>query len=137
MTTLADITLQAPSVYRYGNYSVTLITKVSSWDIFNQLRELFAKCRAGTTVVDVPGTRPAGFDHTEDAVLTVYCEFTHGNKPRDGYYLLRGFSFTDEPTPTGLSRIVYLELFYLGSTTYYQECFEAKDLDEEDNDWDI
>ena len=135
MTAIADITLQAPSVYQYGDYSVTVIAKVSSWDIFKQLRELFAKCRAGTGIGDVPGSRPSGFDHTEDAVLTVFCDFTHGHKARDGYYLLRGFSYSEDPSAVGLSMIVTMELFFIGSTSYYSEEFMAYDLGKADNDW--
>lgn len=137
MTTIDDITLQAPSVYTYDDYTIRIVAKVSSWTIFEQLRELFAKCRAGTVIIDVPGDRPAGFDHTEDSVLTVYVAFTHGNKAKDGWYLLRGFSFSDDPSPYGLSRIVYMDLFYIGSTTYYQELLEAYDLEALSNDWNL
>lgn len=137
MTTIADITLQAPNVYRYNDYAIGVTAKVSSWDIFEQLRELFAKCRAGVTVVDVPGDKPVGFDHTEDSVNTVYVEFTHGNKAKDGYYLLTGFNYSDDPSAEGLNMIVYMNLFYIGSTSYYQEMLEAYDLEIVENDWNL
>lgn len=137
MTTIGEITLQAPSVYQYDNYSVRVVSKVSSWNIFEQLRELFAKVRAGTVVTDVPGSKPCGFDHTEDSVNTVYVEWTHGNKPKDGYYLLQGFNYSEDETAQGLSMIVYMDLFYLGSTTYYQEMLEVFDLETLENDWEL
>ena len=137
MTTIGTVTLQAPSVYQYDDYTVKLIAKVSSWDIFSQLREMFAKCRVGTAVQEIPGDRPIGVDQTEDSVLTVYCDFTHGNKARDGYYLLRGFNYSEDPSPTGLGMIVEMDLFFIGSTTYYQEAFAAYDLEHLDNDWDL
>lgn len=137
MTTINGITVQAPNIYRYDNYAIGVTAKVSSWDIFEQFREMFAKCRAGTTVRDVPGDKPTAFDHTEDSVLTVYCEFTHGNKAKDGYYLLLGFNYSDDPSAEGLGMIVYMDMFYIGSTSYYQEMLEVYDLEVVENDWNL
>lgn len=137
MTTIGSITLQAPSVYQYGDYDVKILAKVSSWDIFKQLREMFARCRAGSAVQETPGDRPLGIDHTEDSVLTVYCAFTHGNKPRNGYYLLKSLNYTEDPSAMGLSMIIEMNLFFIGSTSFYQEAYSVYDLDEVENDWDL
>lgn len=135
MTSIADITLQAPSVYSYGNYNVALSALVSSMDILHQVRELFAKSRQGTSVIDVPGSKPLGNDHTEDSVLTRYVDFTHGSKAKDGYYLLIGYDIEESPSARGLEPVIELSLFYLGSESYLQENIVVADMEKTTNDW--
>jgi len=137
LTTIHDITLQAPSFYDYGDYNVGLVAKVSSNDVRNQIRELFSKCVQGTSVVIVPGQRPRGFDHTEDSVNTVYITFTHGVKARSGYYLLIGFTERENPTPEGLEYVIDMALFYLGTLAVLQEGVYCKELGRATNDWNI
>jgi hypothetical protein len=136
MTTIAGITIQAPARWRQNGYDVNVYLLVASEIIFDELRELFSLCDT-TSVQLVPGRRPIPFDPTVDELNVVYVDFTHGEKPEDGYYLLRAYNAFEDESPEGLARIVTLDFSFLGSLAYYQAGFYDSDLDSEDNDWGI
>jgi hypothetical protein len=85
----------------------------------------------------VPGRRPIGWDPTDDCVNIVYVVFTYGEKPRSGYYLLRGFNSFENESPEGLSRMFDCTITFLGSTSYSQWGFDFVDFEDETNDWNI
>lgn len=136
MTQIHDITIDRPSAARYQDYSVEVVGLVLTQNQFNQLRELFSLCET-TGVQMVPGRRPIGYDPTEDELNIRYCTFTHGDKPENGWYLLRSYATSDDETPEGHSRVFVVNMVFLGASEYMQDGFRAKELDEATNDWNI
>lgn len=99
-----------------------------------QLQEMFRKAEGGTTIHTLIGGNQIGFDTTEGAVLTQYCEFD-ADHIKNGYYLLRSlncnFEQYDSYYPFSIT------LFFLGTTSYMQSGFMVYGLEEVDNDWNI
>ena len=140
MTTIGPVTIQGPAEYRRRGYNVTVVGLISAADIFNSLRELFAKAEAGSKVHDdIPGSRPIGEDLTAGSVNTHYCDWTQGTtgKPQDGWYLLRSFEFSDDETPEGHDYVFRAVLFFMGTDAYYQPAFRVNNSEDVENDWDI
>ena len=140
MTQIGAFIIDWPSSYRYGDYTVELVGAVDRDEDLHSLRELFAKARAGTAVHDIPGDRPRGEDMDNDLRNTQYIQFTHGDRPVTGWYLLRSYSFFQDETPTGADCETYIfrgGLFFIGTTGFYCAGFSMMDLDELDNDWGI
>lgn len=143
MTQIGVLTIDVPTEYRWGQYNVTLIGSVDRDEDLHSLRELFAKSRVGTAVHDIPGTRPFGEDMDDDQRNTQYVQFTHGDRPVTGWYLLRGFSMFQDESPRGADCDAYLfnvTLFFVGKTSFYVAGFAVKDMEDvEDevleNDW--
>lgn len=126
--------------YRYRDYDVSVSGTNEDADEFNQLAELYSIARAGAAIRQIPGRAPTGFDHTEDSLCTRYVDFTHGSKPRDGWYLLMpGYSFFEDVTPMGFAYNFSIGLFYLGRHDVdYQMGYRVKSLSRDiDNDWGI
>lgn len=119
----------APSIS--GN-SVRLEGYFSTRAGLAQLQELFRKAEGGTTVHTLLGGVQTGYDCTEGAVLTQYCEFDFTHL-QDGYYLLRSLNINF------LQYINYfpfaVELFFLGTTGLLTEAYTVYGLEEIDNDW--
>ena len=138
MTTIVPVTIQGPSEYRRRGYNLNLIALLSGSVTFNELRELFAKSGSGSKIHDdIPGSRPLGEDLTSENLNTQYCIFTQGTtgKVQDGFYLIRSYSFTDDETPEGHDYVFGMNLFFLGTSAYYQDGYRMKGLDEVTNDW--
>jgi len=137
MTTIGPVTLTVPSEYRRSGWDVTVTVLQGTEALFTSLHELFGKCSYGTTIHGVPGAYPWGEDLAADEVNTQYCDFTDGTsgKPIDGWYLLRGFSYTEDETPEGHHYVMVLSLFLVGTNALY-ECGEMViDLEDVVNDW--
>ena len=145
MTQIGVLVIDVPTEYRWGQYEVTLVGSVDRDEDLHSLRELFAKSRVGTAVHDVTGTRPFGEDMDEDQRNTQYVQFTHGDRPITGWYLLRGFRMFQNETPVGADEAQYaftVDLFFLGTDAFYQAGFIVKDMEDvedeiDDNDWGI
>ena len=145
MTQIGVLTINIPTEYRWGQYAVTLAGAVDRDEDLHSMRELFAKSRVGTAVHDIPGTRPFGEDMDEDQRNTQYVQFTHGDRPVTGWYLLRGFSMFQNETPQGMDCKNYLftvTLFFVGTTAFYIAGFVVKDMEDVEvevleNDWRI
>lgn len=145
MTQIGSVTLDIPVAYRRSGYTVSMMGSQNDSEGFNELRELFAKAEFGTAIHAVPGERPFGEDLTDDLSLTQYVIFTHGTsgKPQDGYYLLRpGHSFVEDRTPEGHSYVWSINLFFLGTDSFYQNGFVVKGMtdvatEKDDNGWGI
>ena len=138
MTTIGTVTVDIVTVYTRRGYGLSLVVVDDGSARFNQLRELWAKSDVGTAVHMVPGERLYGEDLTADSIHTVYCDFTVGTpgKVQDGYYLLRPqFSFVEDETPEGHSYAASFNLFFLGTTAYYQAAYGLVDLEALDSDW--
>lgn len=136
MTQIHDIDIQVPNSAGMDNYNVELIGLMGSENEFDQLRELFALCES-TAVQMVPGRRPIGWDATEDEVNIRYVQWTHGNKPRDGWYLLRSYTTVDNESAEGHSWYFIVNMVFLGTTEYLQDGYILKNLEVVENDWDI
>jgi len=140
MTQIGVAVIDIPAEYRYGQYAVTMLGAVDRDEDLHSLRELFALCRTGTAIHEIPGRRPVGEDMDEDLRNTQYVQFTHGDRPITGWYLLRGFNFYQDETPIGADCATYIftaDLFFLGTKAYYQACFGVVDCEAEDSDWGI
>ena len=138
MTQIGVAVVDIPAEYRYSQYGVVMRGAVDRDEDLHSMRELFAKSRVGTAVHNVPGTRPFGEDMDEDQRNTQYVQFTHGDRPITGWYLLRSFSLFQDETPMGADCATYafsVDLFFLGTVSYYVAGFACKDLDEADSDW--
>jgi len=131
------VTLDTPATFREREYDVEIVGTQDDELGFDELRELFAMAETGVAVQEVPGRRPIGWDHTEDERNTQYVQFTHGDKPRTGWYLLMNHQeFLDE-TPLGFAQNFRVQLFFLGTSAYYQPGYRMKDLERSTNDWSI
>jgi len=140
MTQIGSITIDTPVGYRRKGYDVQMRGSQADSDGLVRLREMFAKAEFGTVIHRVPGDRPYGEDLDDDLVNTQYCQFTHGfgDKPQDGYYLLRpGFSYVDDETPEGHHYVWGLNMFFLGTVSFYSHAYRGKNIDKEENDWGI
>ena len=137
MTKINNISLVDVQVFRRSDFDVTVQGWTNSESIFKQLKEMFAFSSTSVSVRMVAGNRPEAIDHTEDSILTVYCEFSSQTimKPTNGWYVLRSFSYgAQNRTPRW---IFSMELVFVGTTTYYQKAIYASDLEEVDNEWDL
>ena len=134
MTQIHDIVIQVPSDATLDNYYIELIGVVETEVIFDQLRELFSLCDT-TAVQMVPGRRPIGWDPTEDEVNIRYVQWTAGNKPKEGWYLLLKYDTFENETPRGFAQHFIVNMVFLGSTEYLQDGYILKDLEAEINDW--
>ncbi len=140
MTQIGTITVTVPMLYRRRGYDCNFTGYMEDEDLFNQMRELFAKTDTGTAIQPVPGERPYGEDLTLDSRNTQLCVFTSGTsgKPQDGYYLLRpSFMYVEDETPRGYTYVFDINLFYLGSDAFYSAAYSVVDLDVLDSDWGI
>jgi len=140
LTQIGVAVLDIPARYSYGQYTVELSGGVDRDDDLHSMRELFALSMTGTAVHEIPGRRPVGEDMDEDLRNTQYVQFTHGDRPITGWYLLRGFDMFQDETPMGADKATYVffaELFFLGTKAYYTAGFAMKDLDEATSDWGI
>ncbi len=138
MTTIGPITLDVPVNYTRRDYDIEVFGTVATLNQLNEIKELFAKALAGSAIhSDIPGERPLGEDLTEDNQNTRYILWTHGDKPLDGWYLLRGAQTFQDDSPVGFAYNFTLSLFFLGSTAYYQAGFAMKDLEVAASDWGI
>lgn len=138
MTTIGSITLDVPVNYTRRDYDIEVFGTVYTLNQLNEIKELFAKALAGSAIHDnIPGERPLGEDLTEDNGNTVYVLWTHGDKPFNGWYLLRGTQTFQDDSPVGFAYNFTLSLFYLGSKSYYQAGFTMKGLELATNDWGI
>jgi len=145
MTQIGTLTVNWPSTYRFRDYGVDLIGGVDRDEDLHSLRELFAKCRAGTAVHDIPGDRPRGEDMDDDLRNTQYVQFTHGDRPITAWYLLRGYDFFQDETPVGADEAAYIftaVLFMIGTDAFYQAGYVVKDMEDvedelADNSWGI
>lgn len=97
-----------------------------------QLQEMFRKSVGGTTVYPLIGGIQVGYDCTEGAVLTQWCEFDF-DKLQDGYYLLRSLNVDFEQFAAYYPFSV--KLFFLGTKAYWQDGYMIYGLDELTNDW--
>lgn len=132
-----NITLGGLRVFGRSDYGINFEGWVTDEDTFEELRELFALASTSSSVQVIRGRRPKGIDHTEDSILTVYCEFSTQaiHKLKDGYYLLTGWSEgTDARRPVFIFRA---SMVYLGSSSYYQEVIKVMSLEALANDWSI
>jgi len=140
------IPLQLIEYYTFNGHTVG-IGGITSYDcddpeILHSLRELFAKCRTGTTLHEVPGWRPYGEDLDEEQRNTQYIIFNQGDKSITGWYLLRNFTMMQTETPRGFAYNFDVVLFFLGTKSYYQPGFKVYGMDDvedevADNDWGI
>lgn len=136
MTTIKNITLDIPMAWTFGSREVTMRAIVNTQAQFDELRELFSRARAGIGIQDVPGSRPIGYDHTEDNVNTVYITFTDGNKTRSGWYLLRSMSYAeDTETPLGFAFYMECGFFFLGTEIDVTDGLVLKHMEDLSNDW--
>ena len=136
MTQIYDIDIQVPNSAGIGGYGVELIGLVGSEAIFDQLRELFRLCET-TAIQIVPGRRPIPWDATEDELNIWYVAWTHGDKPEDGWYLLRSWSTTDDESAQGHSQYFVVNMVFLGTSQYKQDGYRSKQLEIVTNDWSI
>jgi hypothetical protein len=134
MTQIHDIDIQVPNSAGIDGYNVELIGLMGSENEFDQLRELFSLCET-TAVQWVPGRRPIGFDPTSDEINIRYVQWTHGDKPEDGWYLLRSYNTIENESAQGHSWYFIVNMVFLGSTDYLQDGYISKDLEAEINDW--
>jgi len=137
LTRIDTVTVDVPVRYAFQDYTVQMTGSMDSLARLTQLRELFAEAPTGTAVHMVPGRRPKGEDMTEDGRLTVYCRFTHGDRPIDGWYLLRRFNMYEDETPLGVAYNWGVTLFFLGTDAYYSACYLCLDVEARDSDWGI
>ena len=136
MTTIGPITLDVPVRYTRRGYEIEVFGTVNTLAQLTQLKELFAKAEAGSAIHDdIPGERPIGEDLTEDHQNTQYCAWTHGEKPQDGFYLLRGIQTFEDDTPVGFAYSFSMSLFWMGTDSYYQDGARAKNMEHLENDW--
>lgn len=134
MTQIYNITIAVPNSAAYQGYNVELIGLVTSETLFDQIRELFSLCES-TAIQMVPGRRPIPYDPTEDEINIWYITWTHGDKPENGWYLLRSFRTADDESAQGHSQYFVVGLVFLGTTQYKQDGFRVKGLEIRDNDW--
>lgn len=134
MTQIHDITITAPNSAGYQGYNVELIALVSSETIFDQVRELFSLCES-TGIQSVPGRRPIPVDPTEDEINIWYVSWTHGDKPEDGWYLLRGYNTVENDSAQGHSQYFIVSLIFLGTSQYKQDGYRSKGLGIRTNEW--
>ena len=137
MTVIDALTIDVPVSYTFQDYSVKMVGSMDTLVRLTELREKFGDSPAGTAVHQVPGRRPKGEDMTSDNRLTAFCQFTHGDRPLDGYYLLRGFSMYENETPLGVAFNWSIDLFWLGGLAYYTACYLVTELAVEASDWGI
>jgi len=145
MTQIGVLTIDVPTEYRWRQYDTILIGLVDRDEDLHALRELFAKSREGTAIHDSLDDRPWGEDMDNDQRNTQYVQFTHGDRPISGWYLLRSFAYFGDETPEGHDVHGYLStitLFFLGTNAFYVAGFVVKDMEDvedeiEDNDWGI
>jgi len=136
MTQIHDITITVPNRMGWDNYNVEMVGLVTTETVFDQLRELFSLCES-TGVQFVPGRRPIGWDATEDEVNVRYCTFTHGDKPENGWYLLRSFNTFEDESAQGHSQYFILNMVFLGTSEYLVDGYRLKSLESLTNDWGI
>lgn len=136
MTTIAGISIQTPASYSVNGYDVSIVCTLVSELIFDTVRELFSLCDT-TTIQWIPGRHPIGYDPTEDQVNTVYVAWTQGDKPENGYYLLRNFEVLEDETPFGHAWGFKCTMTFLGTAAYLTAGLDVVDLDEVSNDWTI
>ena len=130
--------MDVPVSYTRRDYDIEIFGSCDLLVHLNEIRELFAKCLAGSAIHDdIPGERPIGEDLTEDNQNTEFLEWTHGDKPITGWYLLRGTQTFEDDSPVGFAYNFTLSLFYIGSTSYYQAGYAMKGLELATNDWGI
>jgi len=137
MTQIDALTIDTPVSYTFQDYNVELVGTMDNLTSLTELREKFAKAPYGTAVHAVVGARPRGEDMTEDNVLTAYCQFTDGDRPLDGWYLLRGFNMYQNETPLGFAYNWRVNLFYLGGNAYYTACYLCTGMGTISSDWGI
>ena len=137
MTQIDALIIDVPVSYTFQDYNIQLVGTMDSLLSLTELREKFAESPTGTAIHAVPGRRPKGEDMTPDNRLTAYCQFTHGDRPLDGYYLLRGFNMYENETPLGVAYNWAVNIYYLGSLAYYTACYLCVDLEPLDSDWAI
>ena len=140
MTQIGVAVIDIPTEYRYSQYAVVMRGSVDRDEDLHSLRELFALSRTGTAIHSIPGRRPVGEDMDEELRNTQYVQFSHGDRPITAWYLLRGFALFQDETPLGADQSNYafsVDLFFLGTSSYYVAGFACKGLDEADSDWEI
>ena len=146
MTQIGVIPLEVPVDYRFGDQSVTMSgiieTDCDSPEELHGLRELFAHAYYGTSIHGSLGGKPVGEDMDADRRNTQYIQFTHGDRPITGWYLLQGFTMFQDVTPLGFAYNFDVVLFFKGTKSYYQPGFMVDDMDDvgdevADNDWSI
>lgn len=117
-----------------GGNEVSIEGYFSTREGLLQLQEMFRKSVGGTTVHVLIGSVQAGYDVTEDSVLTQWCEFDF-SQLQDGYYLLRALNINFEQYHSYYPFSV--KLFFLGTKAFYMDGYSIYGLDELDSDWDI
>ena len=140
MTQIGVAVIDIPAEYRYGQYMVTMRGGVDRHEDLHALRGLFANSREGTAVHYSSEGRPIGEDMDMDLRNTQYVQFSHGDRPITGWYLLRGFAYFGDETPMGADCATYVfnaELFFIGTTSFYVAGFACIELDKADSDWGI
>ena len=137
MTVIDALTIDVPVSYTFTDYAVQLVGTMDDLTSLTELREKFGESPAGTAIHQIPGRRPKGEDMTPDNRLTAYCQFTHGDRPLDGWYLLRGFNMYENETPLGVAYNWAINLFYLGSDSYYTACYLCTAMGTISSDWGI
>jgi len=137
LTQIDALTIDVPVSYTFQDYNIQLNGSMDTLLRLTELREKFAEAPTGTAIHAIPGRRPKGEDMTDDNRLTAYIQFTHGDRPIDGWYLLRGFSMYQNETPLGVAYNWAINLFYLGTDAYYTACYLVTDLDVLESDWSI
>ena len=136
MTNIAGIAIRVPNSYSMSGYDVDILCTQASEILFDEMRELFSLCDT-TTVQWIPGRRPIGYDPTEGNVNTVYITWTHGNKPENGFYLLRGFNIVENESPFGHAQGFTASLTFLGTLAYLVSAYMVTSLEVETSDWSI
>ena len=120
-----------PSITVDGN-SIKFEGYFSTREGLLQLQELFRKASGGTTIHTLIGGIEVGYDCTEDAVLTQFCEWDF-DRLQDGYYLLRSLNTNFEQYHSYYP--FSLTLHFLGTKAYWQDGYMIYGLEEIDSDW--
>jgi len=136
MTTIGGISINVPARWTVSGYDVTLLCTQADENLFNEIRELFSLCDT-TSVQWVPGRRPIPHDPTEDELNIVYIVFTHGEKPENGWYLLRSFESFEDESPLGHAWVFTASFLFIGSMAKYEPGYRMKSLEKEANDWNL
>jgi len=136
LTQIHDIDIQVPNSAAMDGYNVELVALMGSEDEFNQLRELFSLAET-TAVQIVPGRRPIPYDPTEDELNIRYVQWTHGDKPENGFYLLRSYNTVENESAQGHSWYFIVNMVFLGGVEYLSDGYRAKTLEILTNDWGI
>jgi len=146
MTQIGVITIDVPVDYMFNDQSVTMNgiieTDCDCPEALHSLRELFTRSYYGTTIHSSIGRKPVGEDMDADRRNTQYVQFTHGDRPSTGWYLLEAFNMFQDVTPLGFAYNFAVTVFFKGTKSYYQPGYAVDDMGDveeelEANDWGI